>query len=58
MHVKPKPGVKVRCPETKQHLPPEGKDVQPSSYWVRRLLDGDVLLVKPIPDSKPPEVKP
>lgn len=40
----------VRDPITKNYLPAEGKDVPESSYWVRRLRDGDVCLAtKPEP---------
>lgn len=36
--------IKVRDPITHLHLPIEGKEVQESAYWTRRLLDGDVML--------------
>lgn len=42
MFVKPRKGVKVRDPESKRHLPEEGAEVPENSYWMRRLLDGDV----------------
>lgn len=47
MLIKPAPGIKVRDPVTRQHLPESGKDVLLDSYWVRCLESGDVLLVKP-----------
>jgi hypothetical protein len=28
-------------------LPAEGRDVEPSTFWTRRLLDGDVVLAEP-----------
>jgi hypothetical protein len=41
--IKPKEGIKVRDPHTKQYLPEEGAFVELSSYWKRRLKDGDVI---------------
>jgi hypothetical protein len=59
--VKPAPGLKVRDPISKLHLAESGQEVPESSYWLRRLADGDVLLIdapsktvvqkNPIPDS-------
>lgn len=45
MFVKAKKGLKVRDPKTKRHLPDEGKEVPESSFWLRRLNAGDVVLV-------------
>lgn len=60
MKVKPAEGRKVRDPISKLHLPDEGRDVPESTYWVRRILSGDVVLVTEpvvqdiqIPDSTP-----
>jgi hypothetical protein len=51
MRVKPAPGLKVRDPETKKLLPPEGIDVPDDSIlWTKLLNHGDVVLVK---DEKP-----
>lgn len=56
MFVKPAPGLKVRDPRTKQHIPETGADVPDGdTYWVRRLLDGDVVQVPP---AAPPAAKP
>lgn len=53
MLVKPAPGRKVRDPQSKQHIPETGVDVSESdTYWARRLLDGDVVVVKPEPVTK------
>lgn len=61
MFVKPKPGVLVRDPDSFLPLPAEGRDVPESSFWFRKLADGDVqrctdpatvVRVEPIPDSK------
>lgn len=54
MFVKPKPGVRVRDPKNRGHLPESGADVPEDQYWLRRLADGDVTLSSPIvqiPDS-------
>lgn len=53
MFVKPAPGLKVRDPVTKQHLPESGTEVPEDSYWIRRIADGDVVVVQTIqiPDS-------
>lgn len=55
MFVKPKEGLQVRDPVTLQVLPYEGCEVQPSSFWVRRLKSGDVVEVPHHPEI---EVKP
>jgi hypothetical protein len=39
----PRAGVNLRDPVTKRHLPPEGAEVTLSSYWRRRIADGDAL---------------
>lgn len=45
VRVVPSPGLLVRDPETNRHLPPEGADVlADSTYWLRRIADGDVSL--------------
>jgi hypothetical protein len=43
MFVKPAEGRKVRHPITKQHLDAEGAEVPESTYWLRRLAEGDVV---------------
>jgi hypothetical protein len=49
MFVKPKPGgPKVRRPDPPfTHVPPEGMEVPEESYWVRRVMDGDLVVVEP-----------
>lgn len=47
MFVKPKPGLQIRDPDLKDLLPTEGREVQESHYWTRRLRDGDVVKAKP-----------
>jgi hypothetical protein len=43
LFVKPAEGLKVRDPDTRRHLPEEGAAVPRSTYWLRRLRDGDVV---------------
>lgn len=45
--VRPVEGIKVRIPGTSQHLPSEGASVTATSYWLRRISDGDVTKSKP-----------
>lgn len=47
MFVKPAPGLKVRDPLSRLHLPDEGKEVPEDSFWMRRLRSGDVVRVEP-----------
>ena len=55
MFVVPKPGQKIPDPEQfgtpAYYLPPEGREVDASDYWHRRVLDGGVTVVEP---SEPP----
>lgn len=46
MIIKPNSGLVIRDPETFEILPEEGKPVDMSSFWKRRLLDGDVSIIK------------
>lgn len=50
MFVRPAEGLQVRDPATKRHIPVEGKEVPESSYWLRRLKCGDVVLIHQIAD--------
>jgi hypothetical protein len=43
LYLKPREGLTVREPRTKKPLPEYGKAVSSSSYWRRRLKDGDVV---------------
>lgn len=46
MRVRPKAGMTVRHPQTKQIIPAEGIDVLPTDlYWHRRVQQGDVEVV-------------
>ena len=43
MFVRPAEGLKIRDPETGNYLPDTGQIVPRSSFWLRRLKDGDVV---------------
>lgn len=61
MHVIPAPGVQVPDPDRGAILAPHGREVEPSQYWQRRLLDGDVILAAapgPAPVSPPARTSP
>jgi hypothetical protein len=46
LHVKPRiPGAIIRDPHTKRALPDEGGRVPDTTFWRRRLDQGDVVLV-------------
>lgn len=61
MFVKPTEGRSVSDPARGDTLPPEGREVEPTQYWQRRLNDGDVVESTPTtqkaagaaPTSKP-----
>jgi len=56
MFLIPAPGRLVRDPHTKQPLPEDGRDVVATSFWLRRLAAGDVLLATP-PTPAPKKAK-
>ncbi len=51
MYIQPRDGLSIPDPAQAgtpdYRLPPEGRDVQASDYWTRRLRDGDVVLCEP-----------
>jgi hypothetical protein len=47
LFVKPREGLTVPDPQTRQPLPAEGKAVPRTGYWARRLRDGDVVEATP-----------
>lgn len=47
MHVKPAQGRQVPDPDRGGPLPPEGRVVESTQYWQRRLADGDVVEASP-----------
>ncbi|APW38966.1 hypothetical protein RD110_18605 [Rhodoferax koreense] len=42
MFLKPAPNITVPDPDRGGTLPPEGREVTPSTYWHRRIESGDV----------------
>lgn len=42
MYVVPAEGLAVPDPVLRDHLPPNGRNVETSEHWTRRMLDGDV----------------
>ncbi|CAG0966883.1 hypothetical protein MTYP_01042 [Methylophilaceae bacterium] len=45
MRIKPASGRQVPDPDKGGYLPPEGRNVEPNLYWLRRIADGDVVKV-------------
>lgn len=53
MYVKPTPGRQVPDPERGNALlQPEGREVEPTQYWQRRIADGDVVEAVPPKPAK------
>ncbi len=53
MYVKPAPGLKIRDPQSRLHIPETGIEVlDTDTYWARRLQDGDVVKAAPAPTAK------
>jgi hypothetical protein len=57
MYLKPAPGAQVPDPERGDLLPPDGREVQFTQYWQRRINDGDVT-EDPAPASTTPATTP
>lgn len=53
MKGKPAAGREVPDPEKGGFLPPEGRDVEATAYWLRRKAEGDVIEV----EEKPTKAK-
>ena len=47
MYLKPKAGLNVPDPARGDSLPAEGREVELTQYWQRRLNDGDVSEAAP-----------
>ncbi|MCP1375390.1 DUF2635 domain-containing protein [Dyella lutea] len=47
LYLTPKAGVTVRDPKTGKPLAESGESKPATSYWLRRLRDGDVIQGKP-----------
>jgi hypothetical protein len=54
MYLKPIAGRQVPDPDRGDTLPPEGREVPPTQYWQRRLIDGDAVEVSPAAASASP----
>lgn len=46
MFVKPATGLQVRDPDLLDLIPEAGREVPETDYWIRRVIDGDVVEVK------------
>lgn len=49
----PAPGRTVRDPKSLEALPAEGRAVEVTPFWKRRLAEGDVVEGKPARAAKP-----
>lgn len=52
IQIKPAPGLTVRDPKTARPLATEGENKPRTTYWQRRLRDGDVVLVEDAPPKQ------
>ncbi len=55
--LKPVNGAKIRDPKTKEFLPEDGKRVEMTTYWNRRIQDGTVKVVSETSQYKPEKMK-
>jgi hypothetical protein len=54
MRIKPAvAGAVIRDPDTRRELPAEGGVVPDTSFWIRRLMAGEVVVVEPPPADLP-----
>lgn len=53
MYVKPIAGRQVPDPERGDLLPAEGRNVEPTQFWQRRIADGDVVESFPETEATP-----
>lgn len=51
--IRPAAGSLVRDPISGVALPPEGREVELTTYWRARLADGSAEIVKPTPTVTP-----
>lgn len=47
MYVIPAKGLQIPDPDRRDHLPPEGREVPETAYWLRRIRDKDVERAAP-----------
>ena len=57
MYVQPALGLKVHDPDRNDFIPADGRDVEPNQYWLRRVVDGDVVHATPTPPTQPQLLK-
>lgn len=57
--VKPREGLRILRPETRQELRPCGEHVPKTSFWLRRVKEGDVVIcdIKKEFKKSPPKKK-
>ena len=51
MFIQPIEGLTVPDPDRGDTLPPEGRNVEPTQYWQRRIADGDVVEATQQPEA-------
>jgi hypothetical protein len=56
--VKPATGLDIRDPDLHDLLPPEGREVPKTTYWIRRESDGDVIAFNPVLTVEVPKIEP
>ena len=55
LRVRPAEGLRVRYEDAARgHIPPEGDEVAPSTYYHRRIADGDLVVGDPSPPDPTP----
>ncbi|MCF7963974.1 MAG: DUF2635 domain-containing protein [Methylobacter tundripaludum] len=53
IHVKAAPGVRVPIEgKPKSYIEADVVEVEETAYYTRRIADGDLLVVKPVPSKK------
>jgi hypothetical protein len=53
IRIKPAPGKVIVHPITRTRVPADGETVAESTYWLRRIADGDVIVdVAPAPSAQ------
>ncbi|WP_314188555.1 DUF2635 domain-containing protein [Yersinia massiliensis] len=51
LHLKPAPGLTVRDPDSYEPLATKGEKKPRTGFWLRRLKDGDVVMVTDVADT-------
>lgn len=58
MRIKPVSGRRCKDPRTRELVPERGVTVPKNSYWLKRLKDGDCVLMDSEPSPEPMKEKP